>query len=108
MSPGEFISVLENARLIYKLDLFILDKILEKMQIQKDHGLHLVPQSVNLSRSDFDSCDIVNEISRRVDRAGFDHSLINIEITESIIGDDFEFMREQVDIKGDFDEINLN
>ena len=32
MSPADFIPVLEEAELIYKLDLFILEQVLEKMQ----------------------------------------------------------------------------
>jgi hypothetical protein len=45
---------------------------------------------------DFDSCDIVEEIRRRVDDAGIDRSLLTIEITESVIGSDFDFMKQQV------------
>ena len=97
MMPSEFIPVLEDSGLIYKLDLHMVDLVLEKLKTQKENDLHIVPQSVNLSRSDFDSCDIVNEICKRVDEAGFDHSILTIEITESVIGDDFEFMKEQVD-----------
>ena len=96
LSPGDFIPTLEDAGVIYKLDLFVLDQVLDKLRIQKDAGLHLVPQSVNLSRSDFDACDIVEEIRRRVDKAGVSRDLITIEITESVIGGDFEFMKTQV------------
>ena len=45
---------------------------------------------------DFESCDIVEEIRRRVDDAGIERSQISIEITESVIGEDFEFIKEQV------------
>ena len=97
LSPAEFIPVLEEAGLIYKLDLHILDLVLEKMKHTKAAGLHLVPQSINLSRSDFDSCDIVQEISSRTDQAGIPHHLISIEITESIIGSDFDFIKTQLE-----------
>ena len=68
LSPADFIPTLEEARLIYKLD----------------------------SRTDFDSCDIVEEIRQRVDAAGIDRAMLTIEITESTVGSDFEFIREQV------------
>ena len=97
MSPADFIPVLEEAELIYKLDLFILEQVLEKMQKQKEFNLHFVPQSINLSRADFDSCDIVEEIRRRVDDSGFPRNMITIEITESIIGKNFTYMKEQVE-----------
>ena len=96
LSPAFFIPVLEKARLIYKLDLYVLDQILEKMQAQRAAGLRVVPHSLNLSRADFDACDIVEEIRRRVDAAGIAHDRLTIEITESIIGSDFDFMKEQV------------
>ena len=96
MSPADFIPALENAGLIYKLDLYVLEQVLEKIQWQRASGLHVVPQSINLSRADFEVCDIVEEIRKRVDAANISRSLITIEITESIIGSDFEFMRKQV------------
>jgi diguanylate cyclase (GGDEF)-like protein len=96
LSPGDFIPILEESGLIYKLDLFIVDQVIEKMKKTEEAGLHVVPQSINLSRSDFDSCDIVGEICKRVDDAGVSHELITIEVTESIVGSDFEFMKKQV------------
>ena len=96
LSPGEFIPYLEDAGQIYKLDLYILERVLEKMRFQKDAGFHIVPHSINLSRSDFDSCDVVEEVRRRVDASGFRREMITVEITESTLSQDFEFMREQV------------
>lgn len=96
LSPADFIPALEESRLIYKLDLFVVEQVLEKIKRMASVGMYQIPQSVNLSRSDFDSCDIVEEIRRRVDDAGIDRSLLTIEITESVIGSDFDFMKEQV------------
>ncbi len=97
LSPGEFIPALEEAGLIYRLDLYVLDQILEKLLHQKEVGLAVVPHSVNLSRSDFDACDIVEEIRSRVDQAGIARDRITIEITESIIGSNFDFMKQQIE-----------
>ena len=96
LSPEHFIPALEQYKLIYKLDLYVLERVLEKMKLQREAGLYVVPQSVNLSRMDFESCDVVEEIRRRVDEAGVDRSMITVEITESVIGSDFDFMKEQV------------
>ena len=95
--PDVFIPILEDSRLIYKLDLYVADQILEKMKRQVGDGVPLVPESVNLSRADFYSCDVVEEIRKRVDAAGIDHSRITIEITESMVGSDLEYMKEQVE-----------
>ena len=96
MSPADFIGVLEEAHLIYKLDLYVVDQIIEKLSVIEKEGLYAVPQSVNLSRTDFEECDIVEEICKRMDKAGVDHSLLTIEITESIVAADFEYMKKQV------------
>ena len=96
LSPADFIPALEGSGQIYKLDLYVIDRVLEKMQLLQKSEENVIPCSVNLSRSDFDSCDMVEEIRKRVDAAGVSRSMISIEITESIIGSDFDFIKEQV------------
>ena len=96
MSPSEFIPVLEESRLIWKMDLYVLEQILLKMKEQEQEGFPLVPQSLNLSREDFDACDIVEEVTKRVDGAGIPRKLLTIEITESVVGSDFDFIRQQI------------
>ncbi len=97
LSPAEFIPVLEDAKLIYKVDLYMVDQVIKKLKEQIQAGLYAVPNSVNLSRTDFDACDIVDEICKRVDASGLPRSLLSIEITESVVGSDFEFIKEQVE-----------
>ena len=97
ISPAELIPHLESSGLIYKLDLYVLEQVLEKIRRQRESGMNVVPVSINLSRSDFDACDIVEEIRRRVDESGEARSMITIEITESMIGSDFNYMKGKVD-----------
>ncbi|MDO4803574.1 MAG: EAL domain-containing protein [Lachnospiraceae bacterium] len=97
LSPAYFIPALEEAGLIYKLDLYMVDQVLEAIRIQMEEGFIIVPHSINLSRSDFDTCDIVEEIRKRVDAAGVGRDKITIEITESVIARDFEFMKSQIE-----------
>ena len=96
LPPSAFIPYLEDAELIYKVDLYVLECVLEKIREQGRLGLYTVPISINLSRSDFKTCDIVEEVRRRVDTAGIPRKLITIEITESTIGRNFDYMKEQV------------
>ena len=96
MPPAEFIPELEQSGQIYKLDLYVVEQVLDKIRRQAEAGMAVVPQSVNLSRADFDACDIVEEIRKRVDAAGVSRKMIVIELTESMIGSGFEFMKEQV------------
>ena len=97
LSPADFIPYLEDACLIYKLDLYMLERVLEDIKKKEAEGLYIVPHSINLSRSDFDACDMVEEIRLRVDEAGVRRDRISIEITESVIGSDFDFMKGQVE-----------
>lgn len=97
LSPAEFIPQLEESGQIYKLDLYVLEQVLEKINLQKQNGMSIVPHSINLSRSDFEACDIVEEIRKRVDEADVRRDLITIEVTESLIGSDFDYMKKQIE-----------
>ena len=97
LSPADFIPYLEDAGLIYKLDLYVLEQVLEHIKIKESEGFYIVPHSINLSRSDFDACDMVEEIRQRVDAAGVSRDMISIEITESVIGSDYEYIKEQIE-----------
>ena len=105
LPPSEFIPVLEDSRLIYKLDIYIIERVLEDMKVKEREGLYIVPVSVNLSRSDFDACDIAEEIRQRVEAAGISPEKLNIELTESVIGRDYDYMTGQVDR---FHELGFN
>ncbi|ETP73274.1 diguanylate cyclase (GGDEF) domain-containing protein [Lachnospiraceae bacterium JC7] len=97
LMPGDFISVLEDARLIYKLDLHVIKKVLDKLRKQKEAGFFVIPQSVNLSKADFYSCDIVEEIRRLVDDSGLGRENITIELTESLVASDVDYVKLQVE-----------
>ncbi len=97
LTPAQFIPYLEDSGQIWKLDLYVVDQILERMKRNMETGGKLIPHSVNLSRADFSACDIVEEIRKRVDAAGVPREFIAIEITESIIGSDFAHMKEQAE-----------
>ena len=97
ISPADFVPILEDTKLIYKIDLRMVELVLDKMKRQAEEGLYLVPISVNLSRYDFEVCDIVEEIRRRVDASGIGRDKLVIEITESVIGNDFDFMKSQIE-----------
>lgn len=95
--PLSFIPILEDYKISYKLDLYVVEQVCKKLNAQRDYGMFVVPNTINLSRTDFYICDMVEEIKNRVDAAGIDHSLIIIEITESILIDDLDYMKIQID-----------
>ncbi|MCR5349679.1 MAG: EAL domain-containing protein [Acholeplasmatales bacterium] len=96
LRPIEFIPILENAKLLYKLDLYMLDSILLDFKRREKQGLPLIPISINLSRYDFESVDMASEISRRIEASGYSTNLITVEITESVVGSNPELLKEQI------------
>lgn len=95
-TPEDFIPVLESMKLIYKLDIYMVDQIIEDLDIKLRLGLNPVPVSVNLSRYDFENCDMVAEIAKRIDAAEIPRRLLVIEITETVAGMEPEFLEEQI------------
>ncbi|QFJ55965.1 EAL domain-containing protein [Pseudobutyrivibrio xylanivorans] len=95
--PDHFIYVLEDVKLIHKLDLYILERVIEDLEdvYAKEHPV--VPVSINLSKYDFQLCDIVEEIDKRVKASKtVTAEDITIEITESVSSLDPDFVKEQI------------
>lgn len=97
ISPADFIPTLEESKLIHRLDLHIIDDVLDKMHNQTSRGLFLVPISINISRIDFESCDIVSEIVERLDASGISHDRLIIEVTEDISIGNEEHIKQEIE-----------
>lgn len=97
ISPLDFIGVLEEARLIHKLDLFVLKKVCERYRNEMDLGHTCVPISFNLSRLDFKLSEIYKEVKHFTDMYNVPHKNLHIEITESVLdGNDGTYIKEQI------------
>ena len=95
--PDDFLPVLEREKLTYKLDLHMVELVLQKMKGQREHGLFVVPESVNLGRSDFYSCDMVQEIIDRIDKSGLSRDKLSVELSEKTIDSDVDFFKTIVE-----------
>lgn len=87
ISPGMFIPLFERNGFISRLDFYIWEEVCRELRKLLDSGLPVVPISVNVSRMDFDVPDLAGKIAELADRYELDHSLLHIELTESIYGD---------------------
>ena len=87
ISPGMFIPLFERNGFITKLDFYIWEEVCRELRRLLDEGYPVVPVSVNVSRMDFDIPDLADRIAGLADRYELDHSLLHIELTESIYGD---------------------
>ena len=62
MSPGEFIPLFERVGFIRTLDRYVWTQVGKDINRWKAQGLPLVPVSINLSRRDFESPDLADDI----------------------------------------------
>ena len=92
--PNEFIPVLEEYRLIHKLDKAIFESVCRDLRAALDAGRPVVPVSLNFSRLDFELMDAVQELESLVTRYGISKDLIHVEVTESALTDNFLKLNE--------------
>ena len=96
LPPYRFIPLLEEHHLIYKVSLHVVRQILKDFRKKEELGIPLVPVSVNLSRHDFQQCDMVQEISALLEEYGYSRGLLKVEITESAFVEDQELLKWEV------------
>lgn len=87
--PIEFIGILENTGLIYKLDMYIWEQACKKLREWKDRGLTDYHISVNISPKDFYFTDIYKVFTGLVEKYEIKPRNLRLEITESAIMSDF-------------------
>lgn len=97
LSPFQFIGTLEKENLTYRLSLHVVRQVLEDFEKLRKSGIEPVPVSINLSRTDFYKCDMIDEITTLVDREGCEHRLIHLEITESAFVSNQEFLQHETE-----------
>jgi len=96
LKPSDFISVLEDSRQIHRLDSFVIREICRNLRAELDAGREVVPISFNLSRRDFEMCDMFSVTDDAANSYGIPHHLIHIEITESIIISDRKRISDEI------------
>lgn len=85
LSPASFIPVLEQVRLIHRLDAFVLDEVCRMLSQRLRHDLPVTPVSFNLSRYDFDMLDVFSLIEATRQKYDLPRDFLHVEITESAL-----------------------
>ena len=93
LSPADFIQTLEEYYQIYKLDLFVVEKVFRDFATIKEMGLPHIPVSLNFSRLDFDSTNLAEDVENLLQKYGVDKKLIHIEVTESTLSENDEKLK---------------
>lgn len=96
ISPAVFIEVLESVHLIHRLDIYMIDQVCSDLRDDIDSGYEVEPISVNLSRLDFELCDIMSEIDKCRERYDIPKKLLHIEVTESAIAAGLDFLGKHI------------
>jgi EAL domain-containing protein (putative c-di-GMP-specific phosphodiesterase class I) len=101
ISPVEIIPSLERHHLIHRHDIHIVRCACRDLRHRMDQGRRVVPVSINLSRLDFELCDIFQEVEDALAAHGIPRSLVGIEVTESALsGTEEGFRREMERFRG--------
>lgn len=85
--PDEFIPIFEKNGFVDRVDRYMLERACIRLRQWMDAGLRCVPVSVNLSRQNLFSADLIGRIEKIVDTYNIPHSFIEIELTESIVAE---------------------
>lgn len=88
IAPGNFIPIFEKNGFIVKLDQYVWNIAASKIAQWYEEGEKIVPISVNISRIDIDTIDVVSVISDIVKRYDIAPELLHLEITESAYMED--------------------
>lgn len=97
ISPGDFIGTLEQFHLIHLVDTYVIKKVCEDYRKLLDAGEDIVPVSINISRLDFELCDIFGIVEETREKAEMPRNLLDLEITESALNDNVGYIKAECD-----------
>lgn len=83
IAPNNFIPILEEARLIKMLDLYVFEEVCKQINIWKDRKLRVKPVSINLSRSTLSYHFLADQLLALITKHNIDISLLELEVTET-------------------------
>ena len=83
--PGDFIETLETAGLIHKLDRYMWELAAKQLSLWKETERQNFFISVNVSAKDFYSIDVVDVMTKLVEKYGVDSRMLRLEITETAL-----------------------
>ena len=97
LSPANYLYILEESYQIHKLDSFVIERVCEELNRERNNGEKLIPVSLNLSRLDFELTDIVRVIEDAITKYNIPRAMLRFELTESLIAVDMDAMKHETD-----------
>lgn len=89
--PGEFLPVAEETGLVGQISDWVLETSCQQIEHWLNSGKQPCPISVNISNQQFNSDQLLIVLKRILDETGIDHSLLELELTESIVMENAPF-----------------
>ena len=96
MTPNQFIPLFERNGFITKLDVFVVERVCKDIQRWQQDGYPLIPISINVSRRDFIEPGCIDHQIEIINSYGIDHSLLHMEVTESLYSENPEIIISQL------------
>lgn len=94
----QFIPILDRANVLYRLDLYMIERVIADLQKLKQRGCDDIAISINLFSSEFEQFNMAEAISRKFKESGLSPELLVIEITNDIRALDLEKIQQQMEI----------
>lgn len=93
LSPAVFVEVLEEARLIHKLDAHIVRLVCEEWRrVSLESSQWRVPVSINFSRLDFELTDVFDVVDATAREYGVPRQMLHVEVTESALNENADLL----------------
>lgn len=80
----QFIPILDRANVLYRLDLYMIERVIADLQKLEQRGCDDIAISINLFGSEFEQFNMAEAISRKFKESGLSPELLVIEITNDI------------------------
>ncbi|MDD3334613.1 MAG: EAL domain-containing protein [Eubacteriales bacterium] len=97
VSPGEFIPLFEKNRFVLKTDLFVFEQTCRYQASRMARNKRVYPISCNFSRLHLTNQNFVERLNQIVDQYSLPHSLLEIEVTETVAVEDMELVKKQTE-----------
>ncbi len=96
LMPEDFLPILEEHRLIHKLDCFMISRICSHYNHCLQRHDPLLPISFNLSWLDFELCYIIGVLNEETEKNRVPREMLRVEINESVLSHSNDFIKSKL------------
>jgi len=94
--PQQFISLAEDSGMIIPIGEWVINAVCKQIKIWQEYGIDIPQIAINLSTKQFKDDSLIKKISGLLAETGLPGQHIALEITESLLIDDFEKVEKTI------------